>query len=800
MSDLPAQAVSEDASAPWWKQRARWLYAGLVDGELRDHDEWGDVRYPLHVHSVGRLATPAGAVVAADPYLVGDEGEPQAFEQRLGADSAEVTVARAVIAEDHERVAALALVVGSQTITDWRMATLPGQDTADLGHGDFFGYGVDAGTGSFGSPEAMRVVGRVMQDDAGMLEDPVSEALQDTPAGAVVVAPEPGATPIAACASGWGDGSYPTWIGIDAAGEVVVVVTDFLVAGDPYREPLPDPDASTRHPASGTRFPPDDDESLAGGLMTEIAIGLLDRDELRERIEELIEGDEFAEVYPDETAPSLEDAFTLLDRLRTVHDRVVEERSADRTGFDNAVQALAAAGVAMSVGDGFDAGEGARAGYERASAMAHEGGRPAHGYAYIHQQDLRRVVLDGRLLIGFSDLAGEHDDGTVSVGRMVAGRLRAAGLSVHWDGTAGTRILVAPMLWAAPFDGDGPTMVVPARDLLPGGEQPPSEPRLIAESTAGIMDLIEGLLTTDLPDEWIDEEHAGVDLLHTPGGHVLGVVGIAEGEDPDGEILPARSGLVDDLVAALTERYGAPTVRAPLPPRVETAAWVDLVMGAAEAEEALVWAASEDLAVGLMTRRARQVLEASLLVLPTSSLTDPLVSRQSVGVTWDDFAEGASLTEIRSRVERVAAASGVAPLRTGSAVRHGWSADGCATAWWFTDDGRALVAWFDPESNLVQRDVAEMTDAEALAQAATYFDGVPDDLRALATDAPGDLLPNLAHAGSSVHRAVGVVWYDREQWVMADGWLRAASAVEDPDPRYVTCILDAFGFEDRPDA
>lgn len=55
---------------------------------------------------------------------------------------------------------------------------------------------------------------------------------------AVVVVPEEGAAPVAACSSGWGDGAYPTWLGLDAAGNVTVAVTDFLLTGDPYATPL----------------------------------------------------------------------------------------------------------------------------------------------------------------------------------------------------------------------------------------------------------------------------------------------------------------------------------------------------------------------------------------------------------------------------------------------------------------------------------------------------------------------------------------------------------------------------------
>ena len=69
-----------------------------------------------------------------------------------------------------------------------------------------------------------------------MLEDPISRALVDDKIGtdsAAIVAPEAGAVPVALFSSGWGDGSYPTWLGLSGRGDIVAAVTDFLLTADP---------------------------------------------------------------------------------------------------------------------------------------------------------------------------------------------------------------------------------------------------------------------------------------------------------------------------------------------------------------------------------------------------------------------------------------------------------------------------------------------------------------------------------------------------------------------------------------
>src|SRR5262249_15838818 len=51
-------------------------------------------------------------------------------------------------AEWQRRITALQLVIGKEPARWWTMALLPGQDVASLGEDGYFGYGVDAGTGT----------------------------------------------------------------------------------------------------------------------------------------------------------------------------------------------------------------------------------------------------------------------------------------------------------------------------------------------------------------------------------------------------------------------------------------------------------------------------------------------------------------------------------------------------------------------------------------------------------------------------------------------------------------------------
>jgi hypothetical protein len=117
---------------------------------------------------------------------------------------------------------------------------------------------VDAGTGCFANPASLAVASAVLAEDGGMLEDPLSTALLGSERHAVVVSPGPGAEPVAIFETGWGDGLYPTWFGLDASGQVTVVITDFLLAQHPD-ELAPGAEAEAPAPAG-----------KAGGLLARL--------------------------------------------------------------------------------------------------------------------------------------------------------------------------------------------------------------------------------------------------------------------------------------------------------------------------------------------------------------------------------------------------------------------------------------------------------------------------------------------------------------------------------------------------
>ncbi|MBB2894179.1 DUF4241 domain-containing protein [Flexivirga oryzae] len=206
MTTLPATQYRADPSDLWWKKRAQWIYESILSEEIVDHDDVEPTTHRVVIEQIGRLSLPGGRFVAADPYIMDVETNAVRADSadRIGGGRRGARPDRARPRPDGRADAALGT---NATISSWSMATTRGQDVTTLAGEGSFGYGVDAGTGSFGGVDAMAVACRVLAEDAGMLEDPISlavEAEETGPAHALCIAPEAGAVPIAVCGSGFG--------------------------------------------------------------------------------------------------------------------------------------------------------------------------------------------------------------------------------------------------------------------------------------------------------------------------------------------------------------------------------------------------------------------------------------------------------------------------------------------------------------------------------------------------------------------------------------------------------------------
>lgn len=180
----------------------------------------GEVFEVSALRPVGRLRLATGRVVSADPATVELEGdlatEPYTVTVPPGVYPVETSVVRTA-GRDRETVAAARLRISDATTATWELALRPGQDPRLLGASEYYGFTVDSGTGAF--LDAASTTALAAYQDA----DDAEQAEATIPTGQEA--------DLLTYTSGRGDGSYPVWIGRDAAGEVTCFIADMRLLG-----------------------------------------------------------------------------------------------------------------------------------------------------------------------------------------------------------------------------------------------------------------------------------------------------------------------------------------------------------------------------------------------------------------------------------------------------------------------------------------------------------------------------------------------------------------------------------------
>lgn len=195
----------------------------VFQGETRVED------VPFRIVDAGMLKLPSGRVCVADPFVFLTDAKPLTQDVPVGAYPVRLAVAN--FPSGGLRVAFARVDFSAAPVARWSMAVVEGQDIATLKTDEIFGYGVDAGTGSFFDPAAGKAAAALLAANNDAWEAWQTEGEANGPK---VVGPyfflldlPLGEANAIMFGSGWGDGFYASWFGYDAGGNVAVLVTDF---------------------------------------------------------------------------------------------------------------------------------------------------------------------------------------------------------------------------------------------------------------------------------------------------------------------------------------------------------------------------------------------------------------------------------------------------------------------------------------------------------------------------------------------------------------------------------------------
>lgn len=196
---------------------------------------------------VGELRVPSGRIAVGDPFTTSFGGPPPVLARRApkGRFPVELAIARFENGDARVACARVRFAGDGAPAVRWEPAGFEGDAPPE---GDAIpGYGVDAGMGCFFDAEAAK----------GDLDEETTEAWLaacdtssvDTFTSHVA---DVGDANVVMFSSGWGDGFYASFWGLDAHDGLVELVTDFEILIGPVSErfelPLPPPRGRLRHP------------------------------------------------------------------------------------------------------------------------------------------------------------------------------------------------------------------------------------------------------------------------------------------------------------------------------------------------------------------------------------------------------------------------------------------------------------------------------------------------------------------------------------------------------------------------
>ncbi len=181
----------------------------------------------------GTLFLPSGRIVACDPSNLGWTEDREPFSHAVLPGHYPVLLS--VVAHlrpnvSTDRIACALIPLKATSAIAWELALRPGQDPQDLRLGDYFGYGVDAGIGCFVDAQSVE---HMDHDEGWQLYRGLLPLLDAAEAEgrkwATLSIDADNHTNLIAFSSGYGDGVYPSYWGIDRTGQRCCLVTDFHV-------------------------------------------------------------------------------------------------------------------------------------------------------------------------------------------------------------------------------------------------------------------------------------------------------------------------------------------------------------------------------------------------------------------------------------------------------------------------------------------------------------------------------------------------------------------------------------------
>ncbi len=198
----------------------------ITNGNTKMTDtEFG--RMQIEKIEAGKLKSTTGKIIATDPILMYDD---ESYSERVKPGTYNVYIYVGKTENRKKQTVAAELRINDNPPVKWKMALLSGESANGFAQDEFMGYEVENGLGCFMDESVMGILDTMSEEELDKYEKSVRDAVKLNECScANIVVDESTGRNIIIFASGWNEGTFPTYYGYDKNKKLARLVTDFMV-------------------------------------------------------------------------------------------------------------------------------------------------------------------------------------------------------------------------------------------------------------------------------------------------------------------------------------------------------------------------------------------------------------------------------------------------------------------------------------------------------------------------------------------------------------------------------------------
>ncbi|HAQ41240.1 MAG TPA: hypothetical protein DCM73_10680 [Clostridiales bacterium] len=198
----------------------------ITNGNTKKIDtEFG--RMQIEKIEAGKLKLSTGRIIATDPILMYDD---EGFSEHVKSGTYAVNIYVGKTENRKKQSVAAEVRFNDNEPVKWEMALFKGESARGFAHDEFIGYEVENGLGCFMDESVMEILDVMDEKELDKYEKSIRDAVRENEYScAEIIIDKKTNCNIVTFASGWNEGTFPSYYGFDKNHKLARLVTDFMV-------------------------------------------------------------------------------------------------------------------------------------------------------------------------------------------------------------------------------------------------------------------------------------------------------------------------------------------------------------------------------------------------------------------------------------------------------------------------------------------------------------------------------------------------------------------------------------------